>query len=995
MGEKTCFSPTVPKSSTHPERRCECDIDSGEFSCEEAWPACEDVTGTLPTCPETVPLNAFQPDEACEKYLECFYNFPSAEQSTCCGGSVPAQHAKCSCTPNGKFSCGLADEPCAEVNCDADVMTTLVPTTSPTASPTITPPRPTREPTETQLLPPSGTQPAAIPDDTDQIPKTMICPPNDPFGSSLVCGTSLTCPYGTESCCGRESPSLICNCDEDTTFGCFNTDACFLPQCQESCPDVAPVDGATCNSTDFSGWTEFDAEGNLVEGSCLFDENSCSCPNSPGIGLGCRCISDVWECSTLQCDVCADSVAEDPANMDLSSMGPTLLAVDSTECPDEPPSTGETCSSELEFATPCTYGDDVDCCGTMAAGLACSCDGETWTCAAPSCPSPCPTEPICPPDDAIITSCNANFDLSCDFGVQMCMDDPCGPNPEMVPSGPEFSCNCFDGEWGCGGTGCGSFFCGAREAESCGGLFRTPCERGLTCVDDPTDACSPANGGVDCTGMCVNNTCPQGPLVEYKGKSKSCDLIVDSTCDEGLEWFYEQRCGCGCKLPTLKECPPEGVPPPGTPCDFLGEECQYEEKCCPDGVCINQTFATCEFPGMISPIGKQDLLCASDLPIGEDFPFDINGTSCTVGTTAGDGCCGQPAYNCTCENDTYNCISLFTGIDCLCVEEQIGPAPPELVCPGPDPPRDGDICTDPGFFVPCNYGEVDCCGTFVYETSCFCDKETETWSCSDPPMCPSPCPDEAVCPPEDAVVSSCSEKAVGLECEVGELMCFDDICSDNPQMIPNGPISTCFCEEGGFWGCRSLPCGLQLCPSKTGESCGPTDVPCELGLECVIDPNCPDCLSGTCQEIPSLSPPIIPNCPAGPDPPTGACTQDFDFITPCYYDQADCCGTTIAGTSCSCEGGTWECGGVLESCPSPCPPDPQCPPQDAVVIKCTGDLSCDYGELQCLDDPCGERPALVSMGPATTCLCDEGIWGCTGAPGCDLFECQPDSGRLL
>lgn len=37
----------------------------------------------------------------------------------------------------------------------------------------------------------------------------------------------------------------------------------------------------------------------------------------------------------------------------------------------------------------------------------------------------------------------------------------------------------------------------------CGGIAAFPCPEGYTCIDDPRDACDPAAGGADCSGICI------------------------------------------------------------------------------------------------------------------------------------------------------------------------------------------------------------------------------------------------------------------------------------------------------------------------------------------------------------------------------------------------------------------------------------------------------------------------------------------------------------
>jgi len=40
----------------------------------------------------------------------------------------------------------------------------------------------------------------------------------------------------------------------------------------------------------------------------------------------------------------------------------------------------------------------------------------------------------------------------------------------------------------------------------CGGIAAIPCPSGKKCVDDPSDTCDPAQGGADCSGICVKDS---------------------------------------------------------------------------------------------------------------------------------------------------------------------------------------------------------------------------------------------------------------------------------------------------------------------------------------------------------------------------------------------------------------------------------------------------------------------------------------------------------
>jgi len=71
----------------------------------------------------------------------------------------------------------------------------------------------------------------------------------------------------------------------------------------------------------------------------------------------------------------------------------------------------------------------------------------------------------------------------------------------------------------------------------CGGLGAAKCPSGSTCIDDPSDACDPKNGGADCGGICVAAACSASkPCASgYKcGDKGTCLEVTIATCG-GLE----------------------------------------------------------------------------------------------------------------------------------------------------------------------------------------------------------------------------------------------------------------------------------------------------------------------------------------------------------------------------------------------------------------------------------------------------------------------------
>jgi hypothetical protein len=97
----------------------------------------------------------------------------------------------------------------------------------------------------------------------------------------------------------------------------------------------------------------------------------------------------------------------------------------------------------------------------------------------------------------------------------------------------------------------------------CGGIAGRRCPDGKTCVDDPTDACSPEAHGLDCGGICVDassappasgETAPPSPEgcgaaaagQRYIGRSADECARIRFACEAGEEYFSND-CGCGCQ----------------------------------------------------------------------------------------------------------------------------------------------------------------------------------------------------------------------------------------------------------------------------------------------------------------------------------------------------------------------------------------------------------------------------------------------------------------
>jgi hypothetical protein len=61
-------------------------------------------------------------------------------------------------------------------------------------------------------------------------PPPPVCPSAQPAPNSACSDEGLHCTWGSECCCGECFPSFACSCSGGS-WGCFFTDACFLPNC--------------------------------------------------------------------------------------------------------------------------------------------------------------------------------------------------------------------------------------------------------------------------------------------------------------------------------------------------------------------------------------------------------------------------------------------------------------------------------------------------------------------------------------------------------------------------------------------------------------------------------------------------------------------------------------------------------------------------------------------------------------------------------------------
>jgi hypothetical protein len=111
-----------------------------------------------------------------------------------------------------------------------------------------------------------------------------------------------------------------------------------------------------------------------------------------------------------------------------------------------------------------------------------------------------------------VKHCAGFAGLTCSGGLS-CVDDPID------------SCDPANG-----GRDCSGLCVDAKKAPKCGGIAGLACPSGLSCVDAPGDSCDPSKGGADCGGICVKAACDP-------------KLALTVTCKSGTS-FDTAKCAC-------------------------------------------------------------------------------------------------------------------------------------------------------------------------------------------------------------------------------------------------------------------------------------------------------------------------------------------------------------------------------------------------------------------------------------------------------------------
>eukprot|EP00808_Paulinella_micropora_P007942 g51399.t1 len=521
----------------------------------------------------------------------------------------------------------------------------------------------------------------------------------------------------------------------------------------------------------------------------------------------------------------------------------------------------------------------------------------------------------------------------------------------------------------------------------CGGIVGIACpDIDLTCVDDPTDDCDPANGGADCGGICAqecNNrsNCTQDPWEKnFCNTHGFCDFApcLDGACeDPALTCVDDVNDHCqGDNCPKLcRACPVVDCmwyPTDGFNCQHVGNG--RPPRIAEDGCPIDQCSALyCTPPASFQLCAGRGLRCPDGLTCITN-PFD----NCDEAIRS--ECPGVCAQLCQRDSDCGAPTSWCTP-DGFCDLPRCTSARPE--------PCD----CNPGFT--CMDGQ--CVAECPSQMACVDDYRD---SCTDDEICPrvcEPCPVPSClsdCPHGYAEINGCPsctcKKSSGEKCE--NLACTTSPCrlGDLSQKYDDDGCPNCDCEcpllkcvttetecrayKRNEYGCQTCECEDTGCPEVACIA-----IYCEYGRK--VDP-ATGCTLCECNDLPlPTHTPPPPKCRTDQECEScyrcegGYCVASQGLV---YLDQCNTCRCMAvepedAPYNCytkevwSVDKQDWCCSYMGLGCAVG-----QMPTRMKMVASCT--------EMGCLRWQCDPENSVVkSPDGCNTCTCGEGDaqWDCT------------------
>jgi hypothetical protein len=255
-----------------------------------------------------------------------------------------------------------------------------------------------------------------------------------------------------------------------------------------------------------------------------------------------------------------------------------------------------------------------------------------------------------------------------------------------------------------------------------------PCASGSVCVDDPTDKCDPAAGGVNCPGVCqavptgstwtcsdlppqgvtCAASCNGGYRVDQSRVTCDCcgsvgcpNVDCQNVCPYGRKWDQMGCLTCDCKSsPPCPQVQCDNICPFGRVLDANGcETCPCRPPMCVTTPPPNATCTTMCMSYVVDSRGQPSCQCcdpvtclpppACGLVCPNGYKLDANGCQmCACAPMVSDGQCALAAGYCVSDNDCivggcvgelcYNpattsgttpctCSAPMTGVTCGCV----------------------------------------------------------------------------------------------------------------------------------------------------------------------------------------------------------------------------------------------------------------------------------------------------------------------------------------
>ena len=469
-------------------------------------------------------------------------------------------------------------------------------------------------------------------------------------------------------------------------------------------------------------------------------------------------------------------------------------------------------------------------------------------------------------------------------------------------------------------------------------------------TDCATSCPAPLAAADSCSGTCSGNA--QTCLADALGAGKAC--VQSCPADAGLPGCWEQ-CAAGLRssgatcLATLQGCLAACQGPVSGACfDTIALQCTTE-ACSPEHPCSQpnefcsprcatpQPGGTCFDPSTMQctqqpcspsqPCAQANQTCVPECPLPppKGRCFDTIAKQCTDQPCAPGASCGAPNLLCTLQcpppapTPTPQCSSVPCGGQCVIAP----PCPPGGPCPL--------IASLLGQCVPDSTGACQCVPPSPGPTQT--PRPTPTPQCNDVPCggtCIfSPCPPDALCPVQ---LGQCTPDSAGA-------------C----QCVPNSPPQPTPTPQ-----CAAVPCGGQCVIVP----------PCPSGVACpnfVVQGECRDDATGTCQCVPRSTP------PCGADA-SGVCGGTC-------LSGAACESLPTAPGGCGCVSGVGgPCGGFIVD-PPVCAAGLVCQQTNpdvsgvCVVPNCIPLFASGCSQTSDCCTPCGTAPCAV---------CIQGT--CVGAP---------------